>query len=427
MTRRLTTRLTTRLAWLEGIRFFAAVVLLVYHAQLLLTDYAYTPKPVGLASNGIALWTASGLLAEEGLGRALVGVMWFGYQFVDVFVLVSGFSLVLSLKGETMRAGAFVVQRCLRILLPFWTVAAIAYPVLATIGALTKSYIPDAWHVFAGLTFPLLFDYGGRLLLSTSGPWWFVPLILSFAVAFPGLWWLMERWGARNLLFLSCGVTFIYRSLAVWVFDGHPTYVIVSATASWFPFLSMLAKLSTFVLGMMVAQQFKEGKGVIFWRDGQVLAIGIPAYILGFVGQFYRVGWVVDDFLIAIGLSLLCMVVFRRLCSVGWISRCCVVLGGYSYSYFLVHNFVIDRTIRLWVHQDVNLYYQALPLMIVGTLGLAMVVDWATPRVRRFAIAGFGAVDRLLHQPAESSTNSNEAPVQKSLSDDRYVIRSRDR
>jgi peptidoglycan/LPS O-acetylase OafA/YrhL len=153
-----------------------------------------------------------------------------------------------------------------------------------------------------------------------------------------------------------------------------------------------------------------------------VLSIGIPAYVLGFVGQFYRVGWVVDDFLIAIGLSLLCMVVFRRLCSVGWIARCCVVLGGYSYSYFLVHNFVIDRTIRLWVRQDVNLYYQALPLMIVGTLGLAMVVDWATPRVRRGAIAGFGAVDRLLHQPANP-----EPPVQKSLSDDRYPIRSRDR
>ncbi len=424
MTRRLIQQSAQRLAWLEGIRFFAAVVLLMYHAQLLVTDYAYTPKPVGLATNITAWWAASGLLSGEGLLRAGVGAMWFGYQFVDVFVLVSGFSLVLSLKGESVRAGSFVVQRCLRILLPFWTVAAIAYPVLATIGFLTKSYVPNAWHVFAGLTFPLLFDYGGRLLLSTSGPWWFVPLILSFAVAFPGLWWLMQRWGARNLLFVSCGITFIYRSLAVWVFDGHPTYVIVSAAASWFPFLSMLAKLSTFVLGMMVAQQFKKGKGVIFWRDAQVLSIGIPVYALGFVGQFSRVGWVVDDFLIAIGLSLLCMVVFRRLCAVSWISRCCVVLGGYSYSYFLVHNFVIDRTIRLWVHQDINLYYQALPLMIVGTLGLAMVVDWATPRVRCGAIVGFGAIDRLLHQFPDSTP---DALGQKSLSDDRYAIRSRNR
>jgi peptidoglycan/LPS O-acetylase OafA/YrhL len=418
-----------RLAWLEGIRFFAAVVLLVYHAQLLLTDYAYTPKPIGWLANLSALWEVSGRLsAGQSLTQMIVAGMWFGFQFVDVFVLVSGFSLVLSLKGQPVRAATFVVQRCLRILLPFWTVAAIAYPILATIGILTKSYIPDAWHVFAGLTFPLLYDYGGRLLLSTSGPWWFVPLILSFAVTFPGLWWLMERWGAKNLLWVSCIVTFIYRSLAVWVFDGHPTYVIVSATASWFPFLSMLAKLSTFVLGMMVAQQFQQGKGVIFWRDGRLLAIAIPTYILGFVGQFYRVGWVVNDFLVAIGLSLFCMVVFRRLCAWGWIARCSVWLGSLSYSYFLVHNFVIDRTIRLWVHHDLNLYHQALPMMIVGTLLLSILVDWATPQVRKGAIAGFRSVDRVLRQRSDQQNSDQRSDQQNSdLPSDRYTIRSKDR
>ena len=394
--------MTRRLAWLEGIRFFAAVALLIYHAQLLLTDYAYTPKPTGLVANGALLWAASGELATDLVARVGTAGIWFGYQFVDVFVLVSGFSLVLSLKGDMqgyVQSGRFVVQRWLRILLPFWTVAAIAYPVLAAIGYLTHSYIPDAWHVFAGLTFPLLFDYGGRMLLSTSGPWWFVPLILSFALAFPALWWLLQRWGARNLLCLSCLITFGYRALAVWVFDGHPTYIIVSAMASWFPFLSILAKLNTFVLGMMVAQQFKMGTGAIFWSDFKVLILAIPIYGLGFVGQFYRSGWVVNDFLIAIGLSLLCMVVFRWLCQLKWVASSCVWLGSHSYSYFLVHNFVIDRTIRLWVHQDLNLYRQALPFMFIGTLGLALIVDWATPKLRSGAIVAFGFVDRKLRQP----------------------------
>ncbi len=416
--------MTRRLAWLEGIRFFAAVVLLVYHAQLLLTDYAYTPKPTGLIANASLLWAASGELATDLWSRTVTAGMWFGYQFVDVFVLVSGFSLVLSLKGR-MEAGSFVVQRCLRILLPFWTVAAIAYPVLAAIGWWTRSYIPDAWHVFAGLTFPLLFDYDGQLLLSTSGPWWFVPLILSFALAFPALWWLLQRWGAKNLLWVSCLITFGYRALAVWVFDGHPTYIIVSATASWFPFLSMLAKLSTFVLGMTVAQQFKVGMGVIFWSDFKILALAIPAYSCGFVGQFYRVGWVVNDFLIAIGLSLLCMVVFRALCRFSWISHSCSWLGSHSYSYFLVHNFVIDRTIRLWVHQDLNLYRQSLPFMIIGTLELALIVDWATPKVRSGAIAVFGFADRKLRQPLPNQLPPESSP--ESFSADRCSIVPRDR
>jgi peptidoglycan/LPS O-acetylase OafA/YrhL len=416
--------MTRRLAWLEGIRFFAAVVLLVYHAQLLLTNYAYTPKPTGLVANGALLWAASGELTTDFGSRAVTAGMWFGYQFVDVFVLVSGFSLVLSLK-KPLSAGRFVVQRCLRILLPFWTVAAIAYPVLAAIGWWTHSYIPDAWHVFAGLTFPLLFDYGGRLLLSTSGPWWFVPLILSFTLAFPALWWLLQRWGARNLLWVSCLITFGYRALGVWVFDGHPTYMIVAATASWFPFLSMLAKLSTFVLGMTVAQQFKVGMGVIFWSDFKVLAVAIPAYSCGFVGQFYRVGWVVNDFLIAIGLSLICMVVFRALCRFNWVSHSCSWLGSHSYSYFLVHNFVIDRTIRLWVHQDLSLYRQSLAFMIIGTLELALIVDWATPRVRSGTIAIFKFADRKLRQPLP-----NQLPpevLSESLSADRCSIVPRDR
>ena len=66
--------MTRRLAWLEGIRFFAAVALLIYHAQLLLTDYAYTPKPTGLVANGALLWAASGELATDlvEIGRAHV-------------------------------------------------------------------------------------------------------------------------------------------------------------------------------------------------------------------------------------------------------------------------------------------------------------------------------------------------------------------
>jgi peptidoglycan/LPS O-acetylase OafA/YrhL len=393
-----------RLAWLEGIRLFAAVILLIYHAQLLFTDYAYTPQPTGLLENLYLMGDVTARIAGNGtLGYWSAMPMWFGFQFVDVFVLVSGFSLVLSMKGASMRAGEFVLGRCLRILLPFWTVAAIGYPVLWVLGTLTKSYVPDAWHMFAGLTFPLLFDYGGRLLVATSGPWWFVPLILSFAVAFPGLWWLLERWGSRNLLILTSVVTLGYRLLAVYVFDGHPTYTIVAASASWFPFLSMLAKLSTFVLGMVVARQFQAGRGPIFWSTAFALKIGLVTYGVGFVAQFYRVGWIVNDGLIAIGLTLLCMVVFRWICTLAWLSRLCVVLGAHSYSYFLVHNFVIDRTIRLVVQGRLELYHQALPLMLVGTFGLALVVDACAVWVRGGAIALFRQMDERLCLPGLGS------------------------
>ena len=396
-----------RLAWLEGIRMFAAVILLMYHAQLLLTDYAYTPQPTGLIENFRLMSAVTERLGDRGsIGYWAAMPMWFGFQFVDVFVLVSGFSLVLSLKGQAMRAGTFVVGRCLRILLPFWTVAALAYPSLWLLGTLTKSYVPDAWHMFAGLTFPLLFDYSGRLLLSTSGPWWFVPLILSFAIAFPALWWLLERWGSRNLLILTSVITLGYRWLGVYVFDGHPTYTIISATASWFPFLSMLAKLSTFVLGMVVARQFQAGRGAILWSDRRAIGVGVVTYGLGFVGEFYRVGWIFNDALIAIGLTLLCMVVFRYLCQNHWFSRLSIVLGSYSYTYFLLHNFVVDRTVRLIIQGRLDLYYQALPLMLIGTLGLALIVDAVVPGVRSGAIDLFRWMDKRLRRSAATERSS---------------------
>ncbi|PSB26868.1 acyltransferase family protein [Stenomitos frigidus] len=386
-----------RLAWLEGIRIAAAVLLLLYHAQLLFTGYAYTPQPTGLADNLRQLVTPVEGAADPGLLLRLLGIpAWFGFQFVDVFVLISGFSLVLSLKGKPLVVGSFLKRRALRILWPFWTVAWLSYPVLWAIGVATHSYIPSLWHTFAGATFPLLFDYSGELLLATSGPWWFVPLILSFALIFPFLWHLLQRWGATNLVLISTLLTVAYRALAVYKFDGHPTYVILDTPTDWHPFLIFLAKLSTFVLGMVVAQLYVQGKGPIFWKSERALLLGVPVYTLGFVCQFYRAGWVFVDLLLPIGLTLCCMVLFRAIAQPRPIATLLTWLGAHSYTYFLIHNFVVDRTIRLVVQDDLSLYYWLLPVMVLGTLILAVLADYASPLLQRLVGALLRDLDYVL-------------------------------
>lgn len=374
-----------RLAWLEGIRMFAAVSLLLYHAQLLFTGYAYTPQPTGLLDNLQRLITpVNG--ADRGFLFQILGLpLWFGFQFVDVFVLVSGFSLVLSLKGKPLQVGAFLKRRLFRILWPFWTVAWLSYPVLWAIGTATNSYIPGAWYIFAGATFPLLFDYNGQLLLQTSGPWWFVPLILSFTLLFPFLWFLLKRWGARNLLLISTLVTIGYRVLAAYPLGGHPTYVILETPADWHPFLWFLPKLSTFVLGMVVGRAYLSGQGPALWKPQTALALGLPIYTIGFICQFYRLGWVVVDLLLPIGLTLLGMALFKTIEKLRWTKSLLVWLGSCSYSYFLIHNFVVDRTIKLVVHEDLSLYCMLLPAMILGTLVLAVLADYITPLLQRVA------------------------------------------
>ncbi|XGV94484.1 MAG: acyltransferase family protein [Leptolyngbya sp. BL-A-14] len=388
---------SSRLAWLEGIRILAAVLLLLYHAQLLYTGYAYTPQPTGLAANLRQLISPVEGAADPGWLLRFAGIpAWFGFQFVDVFVLISGFSLVLSLRGKPLVVGSFLKHRVLRILWPFWTVAWLSYPVLWAIGVATHSYIPSLWHIFAGVTFPLLFDYSGELLLPTSGPWWFVPLILSFALIFPFLWHLLQRWGATNLLLISTLLTVAYRVLAIYKFDGHPTYVILDTPTDWHPFLIFLSKLSTFVLGMVVAQLYIQGKGPIFWKAQRALLLGVPLYALGFVCQFYRIGWVVVDLLLPIGLTLCCMVVFRALAQLRPLATLLVWLGAHSYSFFLIHNFVVDRTIRLVVMDDLSLYYWLLPVMVVGTLILAVLADYASPFLQRLVGALLRDIDYVL-------------------------------
>jgi peptidoglycan/LPS O-acetylase OafA/YrhL len=384
-----------RLAWLEGIRIFAAALILLYHYQLLFTDYAFAPQPTGLAANLSRLALAGDKLGG-GLAAWLSLPAWFGYQFVDVFVLISGFSLVLSLKGQPLRVGHFLRKRIWRILLPFWTVAWLSYPVLWSIGKWTNTYIPHSWHVFAGGTFPLLFEYGGRLLLATSGPWWFIPLIVSFVAIFPLLWRLLQRWGTRNLLWVTIGITLLYRALATYVLDGHPTYVMFTTASGWQPFLPFIAKLGTFSLGMWAALSYQQFRGPLLWSARRALLVGIPIYAIGFVCQFYRLGWIVADQLLAIGLSLCMMVIFRFLADWYRLEPLLAWLGKHSYSYFLIHNFVIDRLIRLVVKNDLSLYYQYLPVALLLTLMLAVVTDLLTPYVERGILQTWERCDRML-------------------------------
>jgi peptidoglycan/LPS O-acetylase OafA/YrhL len=395
-----------RLAWIEGIRIFAAVSILVYHYQLLFTDYAFAPQPTGLGDNLARLWAASGKLGD-GWTRWVSLPGWFGYQFVDVFILMSGFSLVLSLKGQPLQALPFLRQRLLRILLPLWTVTWLAFPILWTIGKTTQTYIPSNWSIFAGMTFPLLFEYGGNQMLPISGPWWFIPLILSFTAVFPVLWKLQQRWGIRNLLGVAAVLTIAYRAIAAYALGGHPTYVMFASSTGAQPFVPFLAKFFTFVVGIAVALRYQQWRGPLFWSNGWGWAIGLPIYALGFVLQFYQVGWLIADSLIAIGLSLCCMIVFRWMSdrlALGGLLRW---LGKHSYSFFLIHNFVIDRLIRLVIHEDLPAYYFYLPIAIGGTLGLAVGVDYLIPKVEKIGAMLWQKLDRALIPPPELPARLN--------------------
>lgn len=372
-------------------------LLLIYQVQLRYTGYAYTPQPTGLTNNLTQLMAITRNLPEMGLLTSIIGLpAWFGFQFIDVFILMSGFALMISLDGATLAPTSFLKRRLGRILWTYWTVAWLAYPVLWAIAVATKTYLPNPWYIFAGISFPLVYTFNGHLLMSTSGPWWLVSLIISFILLFPLLWHLLQRWGASNLLTVSILITVAYRSLSVFVLGGHPSYVLWDSPAGWHPFALFLAKLSTFVLGMVVGQFCLQGSGPIYWSAQRALLVALPVYSVGFMSQFYYVGWVFSDLLLPIGLGLGCLVLCRWLTRWHWLAWGMVTLGAHTFSYFLLHGLVIDRMLQLIVQGQPTRYALALPVMLVGTLILAMIVDSVMPLLRRVVMGLLRDVDYVL-------------------------------
>ncbi|MCL6435616.1 MAG: acyltransferase [Leptolyngbyaceae cyanobacterium HOT.MB2.61] len=387
-----------RLGWLEGIRIFGVIFLLLYHAQSLFTGYAYTPQPIGLAENLEQLLAPVESFSDRGLLFRLLSIpIWFGFQFVDVFVLISGFCLVLSQKGKPLDIRGFLKRRMLRLLFPFWTIAWLSLPILWAIGVAANIPLPNPWQMFAAATFPLLADFSGELLRATSSTWGFMPLILSFGLLSPFLWLLLLRWGTANLLLVSTVITIGYRALAVFQFDGHPTYVLFDTPVGWYPFLLFPAKLSTFVMGMVVGHYYFKGRGPVFWQAERALLIGLGVYVAGFVCQFYRLGWIFADLLLPIGLSLCCMVVSRAVVQ-GQVATVLNGLGGYSYSYFLLSSLVADLTIKVVVRDSPSLYAHWLPVIVLGTWAIAILADYTRPALQKVVTGILQDLDYVMNR-----------------------------
>jgi hypothetical protein len=224
-----------------------------------------------------------------------------------------------------------------------------------------------------------------------------MPLILSFSLLSPLLWSLLLRWGTSHLLLVSMAITIGYRALAVYQFDGHPTYVLFDTSVGWYPFLLFPAKLSTFVVGMVAGRYYCKGKGPVFWKAEKALLIGLGFYVAGFVCQFYRIGWIFADLLLPIGLGLCCMVVFRAIVQ-GQVATVLNGLGTYTYSYFLLSSLVADCTIKLVVRDNASLYVQWLPVLVLGTGALAILVDYTRPSIQRILTGVLKDLDYVLRR-----------------------------
>ena len=356
------------LLFLDGLRALAALFVVVHHAWLEIWPDAYP-------TDRLAKWTA-----------------WliYGHYAVALFIVLSGFSLMLSVvrNGVALPGGAktFFLRRARRILPPYYFALAFSLALCLTlIGKKTGTHwdisVPFTLKDFRNLVF-LLQDVKGGYPINHS--FWSIAVECHYYLFFPLLVWLWRKVGGATLL----------TALAVSVL-GARHFASPQVNPALFPFFTL------FVLGMTgAALCFDERPNWRKWRDNVPwLAVALVALALavkmhhsrGAEYSDYPFGLACLAFLVAVGRSP----ESKIRAALSW--RPLVFVGGFSYSLYLIHAPLIQLFWQyvlnpLRLGRDATfllLVFAGTPLFVAAAYGFYWFCErpFLTPALKKAAVA----------------------------------------
>lgn len=178
-----------RIKSLDGLRGFAAVVVLLNHALLIFPGFADAYQAPGT--------TPPGSLESWLTASPLVG-FWAGTEAVRIFFILSGFVLALPLlRPAQINWKSWYPRRLVRLYVPTWAAVAVALTLLSLVPRVrddaASSWINDHAREmgpdeFIG-PFTLLFGETGWLL----SPLWSLKWEVVFSLALPLYFWVIHR------------------------------------------------------------------------------------------------------------------------------------------------------------------------------------------------------------------------------------------
>ncbi|BCF96646.1 hypothetical protein PPGU19_012150 [Paraburkholderia sp. PGU19] len=238
------------IAWIDNMRLLAMVGVLSFHFWIFFYPMAHNVHQL-LASR------------ERILGLPFQ----LGWEADDLFFVVSGLGLALSLHGKKPDWLSFIVARAKRIYVPYWlTVVAI----FAFQGA---SMVAGQWDKpFGGPFTESDWIYNFLLLLSnTSNPfsshYWFLYVLVELYVLFPALYWLIKRFGIRALV-----VLLIFH--AAWL--RHPVGLGPLTGAS-----TVIYWMASFCIGIFVGVKLGEDRANTERWLKRLLPLGVVMFVAG--------------------------------------------------------------------------------------------------------------------------------------------------
>lgn len=336
------------LEYLDGVRGMAAIFVVAHH-----------------------LWRSYTTVAVTGVAGVATNWLLYGHLAVDVFIVLSGFCLMLPVaRSRGLRGGwrRFYKGRARRILPPLY--AAIG---IAVFEFVIHHYPPTKWVVLANV---LLVQDVWQSKNSLDPPLWSVAVECKIYLLFPALVWLWLRLGARGVVVASAAIA----ALFYWVVTKIPLVTDQGLICPWYLFL--------FALGMVAADFAVRRDGAFMKKLPWLLIaalVGLAATLAAWpvTGGGESVLFVPHLPIIdrACGLAtglLLTMLAGKairreRSWLIGVFTwKPWVFLGTIAYSLYLVHVFVIyefKNMLVAWL--PVHPAWAVMPLDLTVTVGLA--------------------------------------------------------
>jgi peptidoglycan/LPS O-acetylase OafA/YrhL len=317
----------SRLAFIDGLRGLAILMVLLYHG------WVHTIQAPIRA--GVGAWTVD-----------LTYPLHYGYLGVHLFLVLSGFCLTYPLArggtaGMRLQLGRFFQRRAWRILPPFYVALAV-FALMRVLEAPLMAALGRSGDGHAGVTLGqvlahvfMVHNLSPAWLGTINGSFWSLALEWQLYLVFPLLVWGIRRWGLLPTLGAVLVLTVSYRT---WAFATKDT---TRLDIAYFYCYALPGRLFEFALGMTAAVLLARRTGVVSarWNGG----IGLVALTLGALGLTVTNAWSpyspVTD--VIWGLAFFCLVLWAGGRAAGggsWLEwRPLEALGVISYSVYLIH------------------------------------------------------------------------------------------
>jgi peptidoglycan/LPS O-acetylase OafA/YrhL len=374
-----------RLSFLDSLRALAALFVVMHHA--IINYYDHVGKNFTKLTD----------FDLHGVKLLVVRIFFQGHWSVDLFIVLSGFSLMLSvLKSDYQLKGGlllFFKRRIIRIIPTYYAAIVLSLILIATlIGDRTQTHwdmsIPiDNIDVITH--FLLISDFFNSTAFSISHVFWSICVEFRIYLFFPILLWFWRKKGAVSAIFVSVLVSVIGLFL-LGVLKAFVTDDINTITSGVSPYIIL------FTLGMLAADlSFKSGEAEdrirSFYRNwtftsltAGVLIVATMLVFAKLLSNFHSNGFietkVLHDHLTDIAIGLFCSLFLfavsllaneknpesLTLVILNW--KPLAFIGTFSYSLYLIHPVVlqlVSKFIIIPLHTD--RFTGALMLAFIGT------------------------------------------------------------